>query len=214
MHDDFSAILSQNNVWQYICICNIRKLKIKLDIMSTTNNKNEKKEQEETMQTEATVEQQGAENQECKTEETVDWEKKFNDLNDSHLRLMADFDNYRKKTLKERADLIKFGGENIFKDMLPIIDDFERALANMPDEDNPLKEGVELIHSKFVNFLNQNGVKEIETKDAVFDTDFHEAVTLFPTSDESMKGKIIDCTQKGYTYHEKVIRFAKVVVGQ
>ena len=84
MHDDFSAILSQNNVWQYICICNIRKLKIKLDIMSTTNNKNEKKEQEETMQTEATVEQQGAENQECKTEEIVDWEKKFNDLNDSH----------------------------------------------------------------------------------------------------------------------------------
>ncbi len=185
--------------------------------MSAKKENIEEKEQKVEATNEAENVEQTAENQEGAEEkqpEEVDWQAKYNELNDSHLRLMADFDNYRKKTLKERADLIKFGGENIMKDLLPVIDDFERALASMPTEENPVKEGVELIHSKFIGFLNQCGVKEIETKDVAFDTDFHEAVTLFPAQDESMKGKIIDCTQKGYTYHEKVIRFAKVVVGQ
>ena len=140
--------------------------------------------------------------------------EKYNKLNDSHLRLMADFENYKKKTGKEKSDLIKYGGETIFINMLPIIDDFERAIAHLPEGDDPVKEGVLLIHSKFIKFLEQNGVKPIETADATFDTDYHEAVTMFPAADESQKGKIIDCTQKGYMFHDKVIRFAKVVVAQ
>ncbi|OQA48045.1 MAG: heat shock protein GrpE [Bacteroidetes bacterium ADurb.Bin302] len=147
-----------------------------------------------------------------KSEENDDFESKYMQLNDFHLRLMADFDNYKKKTLKEKSDLIKYNGEKIFVNMLPIIDDFERAIDHLPEEDNPIKEGIILIHSKFIGFLNQNGVKEIKTKDEKFDTDFHEAVTLFPSGDEKMKGKIIDCVQKGYTFHDKVIRYAKVVV--
>lgn len=135
-------------------------------------------------------------------------------LNDQHLRLMAEFDNYKKRTLKERADLIKYSGERVFIDMLPIIDDFERALAHLPEEDSPIKEGIVMIHSKFINFLNSNGVKEMETKDQPFDMDLHEAISMFPAPDESMKGKIIDCTQKGYLFHDKVIRYAKVVVAE
>jgi molecular chaperone GrpE len=135
-------------------------------------------------------------------------------LNDQHLRLMAEFDNYKKRTLKERADLIKYSGERVFVDMLPIIDDFERALAHLPQEDSPIKEGIIMIHSKFVNFLKSNGVKEMETKDQPFDMDLHEAISMFPAPDESMKGKIIDCTQKGYMFHDKVIRYAKVVVAE
>lgn len=135
-------------------------------------------------------------------------------LNDQHLRLMAEFDNYKKRTLKERADLIKYSGERVFIDMLPIIDDFERALAHLPEEDSPIKEGIVMIHSKFVNFLNSNGVKEMETKDQPFNMDLHEAISMFPAPDESMKGKIIDCTQKGYLFHDKVIRYAKVVVAE
>lgn len=135
-------------------------------------------------------------------------------LNDQHLRLMAEFENYKKRTLKERADLIKYSGERVFIDMLPIIDDFERALAHLPEEDSPIKEGIIMIHSKFVNFLKANGVKEMETKDQAFDMDLHEAISMFPAPDESMKGKIIDCTQKGYLFHDKVIRYAKVVVAE
>lgn len=135
-------------------------------------------------------------------------------LNDQHLRLMAEFDNYKKRTLKERADLIKYSGERIFVDMLPIIDDFERALAHLPEEDSPLKEGIIMIHSSFVNFLKNNGVKEMDTKDKDFDMDLHEAISMFPAADESQKGKIIDCTQKGYLFHDKVIRYAKVVVAE
>ena len=139
---------------------------------------------------------------------------KILEMNDKHLRLMADFENYKRKTIKERADLIKYGGEQVFINLLPIIDDFERAIQHLPEEDSPIKEGIVLIHSKFVNFLNSNGVKEIETKDADFNTDFHEAISLFPAPAPELKGKIIDCTQKGYTFHDKVIRFSKVVVAE
>lgn len=139
---------------------------------------------------------------------------KILEMNDKHLRLMADFENYKRKTIKERADLIKYGGEQVFINLLPIIDDFERAIQHLPEEDSPIKEGIVLIHSKFINFLNSNGVKEIETKDADFNTDFHEAISLFPAPAPELKGKIIDCTQKGYTFHDKVIRYSKVVVAE
>ena len=142
--------------------------------------------------------------------------EKCAELTDKNLRLMAEFDNYRRRTLKEKSDIIKNAGENIFKDMLPLVDDFERALSSIqPTPENiSLREGVEIIYNKFINFLGQNGVKAIDTGNKAFDVEFHEAITTIPAPEESMKGKIIDCTTKGYTLNEKVIRFAKVVVGE
>ncbi|HHT22452.1 MAG TPA: nucleotide exchange factor GrpE [Bacteroidales bacterium] len=151
-----------------------------------------------------------------KDETTEDWQQKCHDLNDKNLRLMAEFDNYRKRTLKEKADLIKNAGERIFSDMLPLVDDFERALEAMDSAEDvaAVKEGVDLIYNKVISFLNSNGVKSIPTENEVFNVDMHEAVTTFPAPSEDMKGKIIDCTTKGYTLNDKVIRFAKVVVGE
>ncbi len=142
--------------------------------------------------------------------------QKCAELNDKNLRLMAEFDNYRKRTMKERMDLVKTAGEKILADMLPLVDDFERGLKAMETSDDvqAVKDGVELIYSKFIAFLLQNGVKVIPTEDVPFDTEFHEAITTFPAPSEEMKGKIIDCASKGYTLNEKVIRFSKVVVGE
>ena len=130
--------------------------------------------------------------------------------------LMAEFDNFRKRTIKEKAEIIKNGAENAFKNLLPIIDDFERAIQVMKDSNDAeaIKEGVELIYNKFLKYLEQNGVKVIDTNDNDFNTEYHEAVTTFPTSDESLKGKIIETIQKGYMLNDKVLRHAKVVVGQ
>ena len=133
-----------------------------------------------------------------------------------YLLLMAEFDNFRKRTLREKSELIKNGGENCMKAILPVIDDFERGLAAV-EESNDLaavKEGMSLIYNKFKSYLEQNGVKEIPTEGADFDTEYHEAVTMFPASDPAQKGKVIDTVQKGYTLNDKVIRFAKVVVGE
>lgn len=142
--------------------------------------------------------------------------KKYDDLNDSHLRLMAEFDNYRKRTLREKAELIKSGGEAILTDLLPVIDDFERALQTIRVVDNvpTLIEGVELIYSKFMAFLARQGVKPIEAIGKPFDTEMFEAVATIPAPDESLKGKIVDCVQTGYILNDKVIRHAKVVVGE
>jgi molecular chaperone GrpE len=142
--------------------------------------------------------------------------QKFAELNDKNLRLMAEFDNYRKRTLKERMDLLKSAGEKILVDMLPLVDDFERGKKAMETSEDVIavKEGIDLIYTKFIAFLLQNGVKAIETEAQPFDTEFHEAVTTFPAPTDDMKGKIIDCLSKGYTMNEKVIRFAKVVVGE
>lgn len=133
-----------------------------------------------------------------------------------YMFLMAEFDNFRKRTVKEKAEIIKNGAENAFKNLLPIIDDFERAIQVMKDSNdaNAIKEGVELIYHKFLKYLEQNGVKVIDINDNNFNTEYHEAVTTFPTPDESLKGKIIETIQKGYMLNDKVLRHAKVVVGQ
>lgn len=133
-----------------------------------------------------------------------------------YLLLMAEFDNFRKRTLREKADLIKNGGENCMKAILPVIDDFERGLAAVENSNDleAVKEGMNLIYNKFKTYLEQNGVKEIPTQGADFDTEYHEAVTTFPVPDPAQKGKVIDTVQKGYTLNDKVIRFAKVVVGE
>ena len=139
------------------------------------------------------------------------------ELEDKNLRMMAEFDNYRKRTNKEKLDLMATAGERIFKDMLPLVDDFERALASINgangDNGDALLNGVQLIYQKFLAFLAANDVHAIETEGADFNTDEHEAVTTFAAG-EDQKGKVIDCTQKGYKLGEKVIRFAKVVVGE
>ena len=134
-----------------------------------------------------------------------------------YLFLMAEFDNFRKRTLKEKSELIKNGGESAMKGLLPIIDDFERSIQAINDSSDAssIKEGVELIYNKFLKYLEQNGVSVIESdKGTDFDTELHEAVTTFPAGDDSLKNKVIDTVQKGYKLHDKVIRHAKVVVGQ
>lgn len=135
---------------------------------------------------------------------------------DKYLRLSAEFDNYRKRTMKEKAELILNGGEKSISSILPIVDDFERALKNMETATDvaAVKEGVELIYNKFMSVLGQNGVKVIETKEQPLDTDYHEAIAVIPASNEALKGKILDCVQTGYILNDKVIRHAKVVVGE
>lgn len=170
---------------------------------------------EQNTQQESTNEQH-TEQETSQQEQISQLTEKCAELTDKNLRLMAEFDNYRRRTFKEKADIIKNAGENIFKDMLPLIDDFERALASIqPTPENvALREGVEIIYNKFINFLERNGVKAMDTENQMFDVEFHEAITTIPAPEEAMKGKIIDCTTKGYTLNEKVIRFAKVVVGE
>ena len=135
---------------------------------------------------------------------------------DKYLRLSAEFDNYRKRTMKEKAELILNGGEKSISSILPVIDDFERAIKTMETAKDvkAVKEGVELIYNKFMAVMAQNGVKVIETKDQPLDTDYHEAIAVIPAPSEEQKGKILDCVQTGYTLNDKVIRHAKIVVGE
>ena len=135
-------------------------------------------------------------------------------LNDSYLRLMAEYDNYRKRTIKEKADLIKTGGEKAFIGLLPVIDDFERAIKTLETASDlsSVKEGIMLIYNKFMNYIKQNGVNPIESLGQDFDSEFCEAVAIIPVTDEEQKGKVIENIQTGYTLYDKVIRHAKVVV--
>lgn len=138
------------------------------------------------------------------------------ELKDKHIRLQAEFDNYRKRTLKERMELLKTASESLLISILPVIDDFDRAMqtVNLEEKNSHIKEGVQLIYNKFQDFLKQNGVKEIEAKEQNFDTDLHEAITKIPAPTEELKGKIVDVVQKGYFLNDKVIRFSKVVIGE
>lgn len=170
--------------------------------------------------TEAEAQTAEAEEQETK-EETPDdkiaaLQAELDKAKKEYLFLMAEFDNYRKRTLKEKADLIKNGGEKAMLDLLPVVDDFERAIdaIDKSDDVESLKDGVSLIYNKFLKYLESQQVKPMESTGNDFDADIYEAVTTFPAPDESMKGKVIDTVQKGYTINEKVLRHAKVVVGQ
>ena len=143
-------------------------------------------------------------------------QKEIEELKDKWLRSVAEFENYRKRTLKERAELILNGGEKVITAILPVLDDMERAIENGAKTDDPevLREGMTLIHQKFMKILEAQGVSKIETQDADFDTDVHEAVAMVPGMGDDKKGKVIDCLQEGYTLNDKVIRHAKVAVGQ
>ena len=153
--------------------------------------------------------------EESEVDETEALKERIAELEDKNLRMMAEFDNYRRRTNKEKLELMATAGERIFTEMLPVVDDFERAVAVM-DKTNDIdavREGIHLIQQKFIAFLDKQDVHAIETEGVDFNTDEHEAVTTFAAGEEQ-KGKVIDCTQKGYKLGEKVIRFAKVVVGE
>ena len=190
------------------------------------------KEENINIEDEETLDAPAEEETEAATEETQDTEAgseeteeqdpleaaqaQIADLKDKYLRQVAEFDNYRKRTLKERAELILNGGEKTIVALLPVIDDMERALANGAKTDDPqvLREGMELIYHKMMKTLEGLGVKKIDTTDADFDTDLHSAEALVPGMGDDKKGKVIDCIATGYTLNDKVIRHAKVAVGQ
>lgn len=198
-----------------------------------SNNKNKEKEEEtiidngQTPENDATPTEAAVENQEETQEEILDEQgelekklaeaaEKIAQLEDKYLRQAAEFDNYRKRTIKEKAELIKNGGERAIESILPVLDDFERAISTMQksEEAEIYLTAVELIFSKFIKILEQNGLKKIDTQDKPFDTDYHEAIAMVPTPDESLKGKVLDCIQTGYTLNDKVIRHSKVAVGE
>ncbi len=183
--------------------CMKKKLKYK-DMAKKDKRQEEQQEQQEELQARLhELEEQVAEAESQKAKA----ESQLAEMEDKNLRMMAEFDNYRKRTNKEKIELTERAGEKIFTEMLPLIDDFERAIAAIDDE------GVRLIYQKFLSFLDKHDVHAVETENADFNTDEHEAVTTFAAG-EDKKGKVIDCTQKGYKMGEKVIRFAKVVVGE
>ena len=186
--------------------------------------KNEEAMVDETAQTEENVADENAQEEaqaELSAEEQLanmlaEAQQMVEEQKDKYLRLSAEFDNYRKRTLKEKAELIKNGGEKTLTAILPVLDDFERALKNMEasEETKAMKEGVELIFSKFQKILGQEGLQKIDTDGKDFDVDFHEAIALIPAPSEDIKGKILDCVQTGYMFNDKVIRHAKVAVAQ
>lgn len=147
---------------------------------------------------------------------SVSAEEKLAEMQDRYLRLSAEFDNYRKRTLREKMEMTRHAGENILISIIPVLDDFERALKLMETASDcvAMKSGIDLIYSKFSDFLTQHGLKEIESLNKEFNVDLHDAVTKVPVQDESMKGKVVDVVLKGYWLHDKVMRHSKVVVGE
>ena len=191
--------------------------------MPKKNKKNKQNEEPVTAQdellNEESANQQAQENTDTKKEDPAaiiaQLQEQVEHEKNKYLFLMADFENFRKRTLKEKADLIKNGAESAMRDLLPVVDDMERAIdaINKGGDIGSLKEGVDLIYSKFVKYLESQHVMPIESTGKDFDTDLHDAVTMFPASDPSMKVKVIDTTIKGYMINDKVLRHAKVVVG-
>ena len=181
---------------------------------------NEDKNQQSAESTENQQEDVETQEAETKTEEPkevdplTEVQQKLDSLTDQYLRTVAEFENYKKRTRKEKAELIENGGERSISAILPIIDDFERALDDKTEDPKAIKEGMELIFKKFMKSLEGLGVKKIDTDDAEFNTDFHEAIAMVPGMGDDKKGKIIDCVLTGYTLNNKVIRHAKVAVGQ
>lgn len=173
-------------------------------------------EQQNAEATDAQGEENAAEAQKEPLSETDQLKAKLAEMNDKYVRLAAEYDNYRKRTIKEKADLIKGAGSDILVGLLPVVDDFERGLQHMTESADvaSLKEGVDIIYKKFIEFLAKKGVTEIPAKGETFDADLHEAITTIPAPSEDLKGKCFDCVEKGYKMGDKVIRFSKVVVCQ
>ena len=150
-----------------------------------------------------------------KDKEIEELGNKLIELNDKYLRLSAEFDNYRKRTLKEKMELTRAGGESVLSNLLPVVDNLERALDSVRQSSDikGVKDGIELIHQHFLEFLKKNGIQEIDCLNQEFDSDFHDAITKIPAPEPKLKGKVVDVIQKGYILHDRVIRYARVVVG-
>ena len=193
---------------------NIEEEEINEDVSETneTNEMNEASDTSETSDTSSSSESSDSSEPELSPLEKA--EKEIEQLKDQYLRARAEFENYRKRTIKEKAELILNGGEKTITAILPVLDDFERALADTTEDPEAIKQGMELIFHKFVKTLEGLGVKKIETEDKPFDVDYHEAIAMVPGMGDDKKGMVIDCVQTGYMLNDKVIRHAKVAVGQ
>jgi len=205
------------------------KILKKIKSMSSTNEEALKDEQTKNQETKSETSEQTTENTSTDstvssnngTESTnqeqsiIELEKKIAEEKDKYLRLYSEFDNYRKRSIKEKSELIKTAGEDFFKAILPVIDDFERAIkaADQTGDLNAIAEGVQLIYSKFKSTLKQKGLEEMEASGKQFDADIMEAITSIPAPNEDLKGKVVDEIEKGYSLNGKVIRYAKVVIG-
>ena len=186
------------------------------ELEDTTKVSEEKSAGQDAKHTESKSDKKNKSKKDKKEEKIEELEAQIKDMQDKHLRLQAEFDNFRRRTIKEKSDLIKSGGESVLVNILPVIDDFERALESMKDisDEDAGKQGTLLIYSKFKEFLKQSNIKEIEALQQDFDVDLHEAITKIPAPSEELKGKVVDVVQKGYCLNDKVIRFAKVVIGE
>lgn len=184
-------------------------------VEKNTMAKNSNKQNEEELEQDVQETSEATENEQIEEKEPS-IEDKYNELNDKYLRLYSEFDNFRRRTAKERVDLFKSAGQDILTDLLPVLDDFERALANMNENADvkSIKDGVGLIFNKFKNTLDQKGLKAFKAIGEPFDPDLHEAITKIPAPSKKMKGKVVDEVEKGYKLNDKVLRFAKVVVGE
>lgn len=193
-----------------------KEKKINIEGEELEKNYDESTMNEENTQTEDNNEKDSSEesSSEEKTDPLAAAQSEAEAWKDKYIRLVAEFDNYKKRTLKEKSDLILNGSEKTISSILPILDDFERALSDKTEDPVAIKEGFELIFKKFLKTLETLGVKKIETNDTDFDVDYHEAIAMVPGMGDAMKGKVIDCVQTGYTLNDKVIRHAKVAVGQ
>lgn len=217
--DNFNTLIEMVNKDKKDDVVNDEKVKQQSE--ETQNKKEDVKPEkveskEDTKKTSRKKKSSTANQLEKKDKEIEEIRYKMSDINDKYLRLSAEFDNYRKRTLKEKLELIKTAGGDALSDLLPVVDDFERALASMDNADNveAVKEGVDLIFNKFKEFIKAKGIVEIEALNEDFDTDYHEALTKIPAPEEKLKGKVVDVIQKGYKIEEKVLRYAKVVVGE
>ena len=187
-----------------------KKIKIEGDNLELNN--------EETTQNDADTQAEESNEEEASTEDEQDTassaQSEVEQWKDKYIRLVAEFENYKKRTLKEKSELILNGSEKTVAAILPILDDFERAIADKTEDPQAIKEGFELIYKKFLKTLETLGVNKIETDNADFNVDYHEAIAMVPGMGDDKKGKVIDCVQTGYTLNDKVIRHAKVAVGQ
>lgn len=193
-----------------------KEKKINIEGEELEKNYDESTMNEENTQTEDNNEKDSSEesSSEEKTDPIAAAQSEAEAWKDKYIRLVAEFDNYKKRTLKEKSELILNGSEKTISSILPILDDFERALSDKTEDPVAIKEGFELIYKKFVKALETLGVHKIKTDDADFDVDYHEAIAMVPGMGDDKKGKVIDCVQTGYTLNDKVIRHAKVAVGQ
>ena len=193
--------------------------RINNEIMAVKNNKGKVKEsnnkvEDQTEESSSSTQADSKESEEAKPELSA--EDKYSELNNRFLRLYAEFENFRKRTNKERLDIITNANAELLKDLIPVIDDFERAIANNKDSEDvvAIKEGFSLIYNKYKGILESKGLEPMESEGKVFDSEIHEAVANLPTDDKKLKGKVIEAIEKGYLLNEQVLRYAKVVVGQ